>query len=305
MWVNEAPTEQLAVMIEHCAALKLVSGPNGEILYANAAFREWSEYSLFELKAIGWKKLSVENDSLGADIEAVKQVGDGYIQSYTVRKQYRTKSGTAHWGNLSVIRYPAAGDIQCFFCVWEPFKNGTSTAFAMAMEHTAKLDARIEAMTAELRAVTTQSDEDKFVLGAIRMVQRHPKIAASFLFIALSIFGLNNVVELLQRTGLIQLPVKIERTEAHASMVHEIADPVRVSHVASEYSATTESGLNMSVSRFDDGRIRSVSAFHRRGGVDVNADRRESDSTGGVGVSVGGPDGRIGSLSSGTSGINF
>ena len=305
MWVNEAPTEQLAVMIEHCAALKLVSGPNGEILYANAAFREWSEYSLFELKAIGWKKLSVENDSLGADIEAVKQVGDGYIQSYTVRKQYRTKSGTAHWGNLSVIRYPAAGDIQCFFCVWEPFKNGTSTAFAMAMEHTAKLDARIEAMTAELRAVTTQSDEDKFILGAIRMVQRHPKIAASFLFIALSIFGLNNVVELLQRTGLIQLPVKIERTEAHASMVHEIADPVRVSHVASEYSATTANGSNVNVSRFDDGRVRSMSIVSGRSRFVADANSGSADAIGRHGVALGGSDGRFGSLSNRASGVNF
>ena len=255
MWVNEAPTEQLAVMIEHCAALKLVSGPNGEILYANAAFREWSEYSLFELKAIGWKKLSVENESLNADIEAVKQVGDGYIQSYTVRKQYRTKSGTAHWGNLSVIRYPAAGDIQCFFCVWEPFKNGTSTAFAMAMEHTQKLDARIEAMTAELKSITTQTDEDKFVLGAIRMVQRHPKIAASFLFIALSIFGLNNIVELLQRTGLIQLPVKIERTETHAAALHEIGNVVD----STGHRLVTPAGTEIKWESVGQRRFRTVS----------------------------------------------
>jgi hypothetical protein len=83
----------------------------------------------------------------------------------------------------------------------------------MAMEHTQKLDARIEAMTVELKAITTQTDEDKFVLGAIRMVQRHPKIAAGFIVMALSIFGLNNVVELLQRTGLVNLPVKVTMQE--------------------------------------------------------------------------------------------
>lgn len=84
-----------------------------------------------------------------------------------------------------------------------------------------------------------------------------------------------------------------------------IADPVRAVAVASEYSTTTKNGLVMSVSRFDDGRIRSVSAFHRRSGIDVNADRREPDSTGRIGVALGGPDGRFGSLSSGTSGVNF
>lgn len=264
MWVNEAPTEQLAVMIEHCAALKLVSGPNGEILYANAAFREWSEYSLFELKAIGWKKLSVENDSLNADIEAVKQVGDGYIQSYTVRKQYRTKSGTAHWGNLSVIRYPAAGDIQCFFCVWEPFKNGTSTAFAMAMENYGEITKRLEAMTTEISVLSSQTEEEKFGLSGFRMARRHPKVVAAFVVIALSIFGLNNVVELLQRTGLIQLPVKIERTEAHASLVHEIANPVRVVAVASEYS-TTIGDRTVSITKYDDGRSGPVSVTAGRG----------------------------------------
>jgi PAS domain S-box-containing protein len=264
MWVNEAPPEQLATMIEYCAALKLVSGPNGEIFYANAAFREWSEYSLFELKSIGWKKLSVENDSLTADIEAAKQVGDGYIQSYTVRKQYRTKSGAAHWGNLSVIRYPASGEIQCYFCVWEPFKNGTSTAFAMAMEHAQKLDARIEAMTAELKMITTQTEEDRFFLSTIRMVQRYPKASAAMLFFALSIFGLNNIVELLQRTGLIQLPVKIEREQTHAALAHEIG----VVALQKEYSVNTSSGQSVSVSRFSDGRFGPVStAIGRTGGI--------------------------------------
>jgi hypothetical protein len=83
----------------------------------------------------------------------------------------------------------------------------------MAMEHTQRLDARIEAMTMELRAVTTQTDEDKFVLGAIRMVQRYPKMTAACVAFALSIFGLNNVVELLQRTGVVNLPVKVTMQE--------------------------------------------------------------------------------------------
>lgn len=305
MWIDDIANEgHLRTWVKHCPAMKLVSTLDGQILWANAAFCDWSQYTLTELRKMTWMAISVPDKNLESDIDESRNL-DAYNPTYQVKKQYIPKGSKPEWGQLTVMRYPLSGEIECCLCTWEPLKNGTATAFAMAMEHTVKLDARIEAMTAELRAVTTQSDEDKFILGAIRMVQRHPKIAASFLFIALSIFGLNNVVELLQRTGLIQLPVKIERTEAHASMVHEIADPVRVLHVASEYTATTESGLNMSISRFDDGRIRSVSAFHRRGGIDVNADRRESNSIGGVGVGVGGPDGRIGSLSNRASGINF
>jgi PAS domain S-box-containing protein len=193
--------------------MKLISKADGTILYANAAFREWSEYTLSELMKIGWIQLSVDDESLEADLLATKTLTDGYVQASTVRKKYRKKSGESHWGILTVIRYPPAGNVEWFACTWEPLKNGTATAFAMAMEHTQKLDARIEAMTVELKAITTQTDEDKFVLGAIRMVQRHPKMAAAFIVMALSIFGLNNVVELLQRTGLVNLPVKVTMQE--------------------------------------------------------------------------------------------
>jgi hypothetical protein len=248
--------------------------------------------------------ISVPDKSLEADVDEARNL-DAYNPTYQVKKQYIPKGAKPEWGQLTVMRYPLSGEIECCLCTWEPLKNGTATAFAMAMEHTQRLDARIEAMTMELRAVTTQTDEDKFVLGAIRMVQRHPKIAAGFLFIALSIFGLNNVVELLQRTGLIQLPVKVERTEAHAAMVHEISDPVRVLAAASEYSATTKAGNNVSVARFSDGRIRSMSVVRGCGGFDAEPDRYASGSTGRTSVVVGGSDGRLGSLPGGASGIRF
>lgn len=305
MWIDETASEQhLRTWIKHCPAMKLVSTLDGRILWANAAFCDWSQYTLTELRKLTWMAISVPDKNLESDIDEAKNL-DAYNPTYQIKKQYIPKGSKPEWGQLTVMRYPLSGEIECCLCTWEPLKNGTATAFAMAMEHTQKLDARIEAMTAELKAITNQTDEDKFVLGAIRMIQRHPKIAASFLVVALSIFGLNNIVELLQRTGLIQIPVKVERTEAHASLVHEIADPVRVLHVASEYSTTTKNGLVMSISRFDDGRIRSVSAFHRRSGIDVNANRRESDRTGRIGVALGGPDGRFGSVSNRTSGVNF
>ena len=305
MWIDDIANEHhLRTWIKHCPAMKLVSTLDGQILWANSAFCDWSQYTLTELRKMTWMAISVPDKNLESDIDESRNL-DAYNPTYQVKKQYIPKGSKPEWGQLTVMRYPLSGEIECCLCTWEPLKNGTATAFAMAMEHTAKLDARIEAMTAELRAVTTQSDEDKFVLGAIRMVQRHPKIAASFLFIALSIFGLNNVVELLQRTGLIQLPVKIERTEAHASMVHEIADPVRVVAVASEYSATSPSGLQITVAKLSDGRTGPMSIVYRRGVLNADANRHASNGTGRISVALGGPDGRIGSLSSGTSGVNF
>jgi hypothetical protein len=129
----------------------------------------------------------------------------------------------------------------------------------MAMEHTQKLDARIEAMTVELKAITTQTDEDKFVLGAIRMVQRHPKIAAGFMIMALSIFGLNNVVELLQRTGLIQLPVKIEKEPTHAALANQIGTVVD----STGHKITTPAGTEIKWQFVGQRRYKSVSAADR------------------------------------------
>lgn len=305
MWIDDiAKEDHLRTWVKHCPAMKLVSTLDGQILWANAAFCEWSQYTLNELRKLTWMQISVPDKSLESDIDESRNL-DAYNPTYQVKKQYIPKGSKPEWGQLTVMRYPLSGEIECCLCTWEPLKNGTATAFAMAMEHTAKLDARIEAMTAEIKVITTQSDEDRFILGAIRMVQRHPKIAASFLFIALSIFGLNNVVELLQRTGLIQLPVKVERTEAHASLVHEIADPVRVLRVASEYSATTANGSDINVSRFNDGRVRSMSIVSGRSRFVTDANSGSADTIGRHGVGLGGSDGRLGSLSDRTSGMNF
>lgn len=262
MWIDDiAKEDHLRTWVKHCPAMKLVSTLDGQILWANAAFCEWSQYTLNELRKLTWMQISVPDKNLEADIDETKNL-DAYNPIYQVKKQYVPKGSKPEWGNLTVMRYPLNGPIECCLCTWEPLKNGTAAAFTQAMDHYTSISQKLEAMTTEIRTVTTQTDEDKFILGAIRMIQRHPKVAASFLIIALSIFGLNNIVELLQRTGLIQIPVKIERTESHAAMAHEIANPVRVVAVASEYS-TTIGGQTVSITKYSDGRTGPVSVRAR------------------------------------------
>lgn len=93
-----------------------------------------------------------------------------------------------------------------------------------------------------------------------------------------------------------------QQTEAMAT---QIADPVRVLAVASEYSAVNQAGAEISVTRLSSGQLGSVSLIRGRSGRDVGRDLRSADGSGSVGVDVGGSDGRSGSLSSGTSGVNF
>lgn len=249
MWISEADQQILATWIEHCPALKLVSGVNGEIYWANRAFREFTEYTLKELQAIGWKRLSVDSESLDADIDALKQMQSGYIQDYTVNKQYRTKSGAAKWGILTVLRYPAAGDIQFFLCTFEPLKNGTATAFDLAMERISEMTTAINGVKSEVKALTEMDPDTTWVDATFKLIRRHPKVAGGFLAFALSIFGLNNIVELAQRVGLVEIPVKTPvpvqpvgvGEVPQANLIGEQARPL--------WTATTPDGFQIEVNQ--------------------------------------------------------
>jgi len=258
MWIDDIANEHhLRTWVKHCPAMKLVSTLDGQILWANAAFCDWSQYTLSELRKLTWMQISVPDKNLESDIDEAKTL-DAYNPSYQVKKQYVPKGSKPEWGQLTVMRYPLSGEIECCLCTWEPLKNGTATAFAMAMEHTQKLDARLEAMTTELKVMTGRSDEENFILSGIRMVQRHPKVAAACLAFALSIFGLNNIVELLQRTGLIQLPVKIEKAENNGDAT-AIANQIGIVAVEKTVSIQNGKGFQVSWDTYTDGRSGPVS----------------------------------------------
>jgi hypothetical protein len=94
----------------------------------------------------------------------------------------------------------------------------------------------------------------------------------------------------------------VEQTEAVAT---EIADPVRVVAVASEYTAISPSGLQITAAKLDDGRTGPVSIVYRRGVFDADSNRYAPNGTGRTGVVVGGSDGCFGGLPGRTSGISF
>ncbi len=210
MWIEDtAKEDHLRTWIKHSSAMKLVSTLDGQILWANASFCEWIQYTLNELRRMTWMQISVPDENLRSDIDEVENL-DAYNPTYMVKKQYIPKGNKPEWGNLTVMRYPLSGPIECCLCTWDPMKNGTAAAFSQAMDHYQEISKRLEEMATEIGNVTKRSDEEEFVVRGLRMIQRNPKVAATFLFIALSIFGLNNILSLLQRTGVVSLPVKIE-----------------------------------------------------------------------------------------------
>ena len=252
MWISEAEQQILATWVEHCPVLKLVSGPNGEIFWANRAFREFSEYTQKELQALGWKRLSVDGESLEADMDALNQMTSGYIQDYTVNKQYRTKSGAAKWGILTVLRYPAIGPIQCFLCTFEPLKNGTATAFDLAMERIGEMTTAINGVRDEVKTLTNMDADTTWVDQTIKGIKRHPKIAGALLTISLSVIGLNNVIAILQRVGLVEIPVKVHATTEDAQRARDIdgAHAVNIDNSSKPlWTATTPDGYQIEVNQ--------------------------------------------------------
>lgn len=210
MWISEADDQILRTWIKYCPVCKMVSTADEKILYANNAFLEWIGYTLAELQSIGWRKISVDDESLDADLKALREMNDGYNEVYRVQKQYLPKNGKPEWGVLTVMRYPAVGEIKCYLCTWEPLRNGTQAAFTLAMEKLGIMTTAIEGIKNEVKTLTTMDEDATLVNSAIRFVKRHPKVAGVLVALAVSVFGLNNIVELGQRIGLLELPVKIQ-----------------------------------------------------------------------------------------------
>lgn len=207
MWIDkDAKEDCLRVWIKHCSAMKFVTDKNGKFLWANTAFCEWSQYTNHELYKMNICDIeeSEDNDAMNAGVT------DGYYPIYTMKTQLTSKGNPAAWGSLSSVRYPLVGEVECVLWTWEPLRDGSSAAFKQAMDSNEKVEKRIAEMTEVLKVITTQTDEDRWVIGTIRLIQKYPKVALAIVFMVAGLLGLNNVLEILQRTGVIEIPIRVE-----------------------------------------------------------------------------------------------
>lgn len=228
-FIRTLPADVVSTILRSSGIMWLISKPTGEILDASPEFMRWIGYTHEEITRLTWMQISVQDDSLNADLHSVANLTP-YDPFYIVRKQYVPKNDKPAWGELIVTRHPMVGDkVEYCFCTWHPLKNGTAEAFAKAIENGLLVEKRISEMTTVLKQFTSQSEEDRYVLSTINMVKKHPRIAAAFVVIALGMFGLNNVLEILQRTGIIEIPIRIEQKAEHpvGSMIDHSTDIVR------------------------------------------------------------------------------
>jgi len=247
--IAELDCEFVRTWVRHSPSKKIITLLTGQIIWANDEFLAWSGYTWGELSKMSWMQLSAHDDDLQADIDAAKSLSQ-YNLKYTVQKKYMPKNAAPQLGRLTVMRFPPIGEIQYCGCTWEPIVESTSAAFITAIEQAARTQKRLEEMTAELKITNSRTDEETFLISGVRMIQRHPKIAAAGLVLGLSIFGLNNVVELLQRVGIIRLPIEVHSENSKSVSAFQIKDSGEAKHKT--YTVITPSGRVVSWST-DDG----------------------------------------------------
>ena len=213
MWIENVDCTALRVFLRYCGVPVLVSKTDGSILWANDEFCEWSGYTVGELQKLGWKKLSVPDENLEADMLQAAQL-DAYRLSYSVQKRYIPKNAQPAWGTLHVIRYPAVGEIEFCVCAWQPLKNGTQAAFNMAMEELSKLTSQMDACKAEIQKLTTIGEEEKLVSSVVAMLRKYPRMSWTIFVVILTLFGFNNLLQIASGLHLVSTPpVKVEQSE--------------------------------------------------------------------------------------------
>jgi PAS domain S-box-containing protein len=202
-WMSIMDCESIRAFVCNCHVPIIVSGTDGTIHWANDEFCEWSGYTVQELRQVGWVKLSADGDSIQSDMSLANDL-NGYRLTYSVQKQYVPKNDKPQWGTLTVMRYPASGQIQYCFCTWHPHKNGTQVAFDMAMKELGKLTMQIEGNRIEIAKLNAATTEDVFMSSGVKLLKANPKVAWALFVIVLGIFGFNNILQIV--TGLNLLP---------------------------------------------------------------------------------------------------
>lgn len=167
--IMEKLTNEMAIQAIKGGIPFLLSGPDGAIYEANQAFCELVGYSESQLKAMGWIKLSVNDEDLDIDRDLSTQLISGQVHSYQQWKSFKHRFGAAIAGQLMAIRYPPdKEEFEYCLCWFTPLINGSKAALDTVMKY-------IESHTEVTRA---NSETIKLMAAAINSVTPKTKFRA-------------------------------------------------------------------------------------------------------------------------------
>lgn len=208
-WLQELEgCSELKAFLQHTQVCVIVSKPDGSILWTNNAFQEWSGYSSHELEKLGWKQITVPGDELRKDTDKTEQ-WETYSPIYSVQKQYYRKNRTPCWGTLTAMRFPPAGDIHFCVCTWVPHEEVTNAALDAALVAIDKSELAAKSLLESFNAYSQISTEQKFIMTAVQLAQKYPKIAWAIVVFGFALFGVNNALEILKTIHVVPPVVQV------------------------------------------------------------------------------------------------
>ena len=222
MWINDIEAELLREVLLESPSCYMVSGLDGEIYWANQSMLKWIGYTQGELTKLGWKKISVDNESLAADVEAANDMRTGHLREYYVEKQYIPKNGKPEWGHLVVQRYPVVGEFQFTLKHWTPLKNGTATAFTLAMDRCLAIQTELDRMNQVVRTLTSETEEQRWVKSTTSMIFKYPRAVLAIIMCGALLTGSARTIEIMQRMGYLAIPITIEKEDKEDKEVGDV-----------------------------------------------------------------------------------
>lgn len=272
MWISQQSQELIAAVIRWHPCAMVFTDSAGKIHWANKAFCEWSGYSLGELPRMNFQAIHTVSDILQEDyVTQIARLSDA-DPTTSIKTQVRPKSDGPQWGTLHANRLLQKNETPMFWLVWEPLKNGTAEAFALAVERTKENTIAMQELRAEFGKLTQRDPDEDWILNTIRMARKYPKVVMFILGMlgtVASVFGFNQFLELGYRSQVLPLPpvpVTPQATEQPATGF--LTDPMRFPQYAGQqiysvpvYSVTTPAGVSFSWGPTDGMRGRGRGSF--------------------------------------------
>lgn len=248
MLIEKQSHELLATIIRWNPCCTFLVDPTGRFVAVNKSFSEWSGYAAYEIEGQSLSRVHVTDENLkNSFTDQIAGLNDR-DPTTQVRTQLRPNGGKPVWGTLHTNRY-SDKDTVIYWCVWEPLRDDTQAAFALALERTQEHALVMTQLRAEIQTVMHRDPEEDWILGTVRMARKYPKIFMTLLGGLISMIGtlgLNGGLEFFQRLGIIGPPNSQNKPQTGL-----LVDPVQIPQYAGQgiqftpvYSVTTPTGAH-------------------------------------------------------------
>lgn len=205
-FIDTLSEETLSTLMKSGGMMWVVFKPSLQILDASPEFCKWIGYSHSQVIGMTIATITKGDGPLETDISKPDAFAP-YSTWFSIRKQFVPNRERPQWGELCVTRHPASGsEIEFCWGWWTPATSDVETALEMAKKDADMRSVAINELKQSVEKLVSTTDEERFLLSGIHLVQKHPRVAIFLVSSVLALLGVNNVMEFLQRFGFAPVP---------------------------------------------------------------------------------------------------